>query len=358
MEEPGAQSGPSGLAKSRLVTIRRSTCGPLLESRAALSYKGFMFRLAHLSDIHLGPLPDVAYRDLASKRITGYVNWHRNRRRFLRDNVIDAIVADMKAAEPDHIAVTGDLVNLALDIEIDMARQWLELLGTAEDVSVVPGNHDAYVPGAFDKVCRSWGAWMTGDGAGPPVDRQTFPYLRVRGNVALIGVTSARATAPFMANGYFREAQSHRLANVLDATGKQGLFRIVMIHHPPVRGAVGPHKRLFGIRRFQKTVLEHGGELVLHGHSHLPSLFTIPGPDGRQVPVVGVAAAGQAPGGLKPAAQYNLIDIWGEKGNWAVRLTRRGLAGIAMPPVEILSADLIGQPPATLAADMPAAARS
>jgi 3',5'-cyclic AMP phosphodiesterase CpdA len=301
-----------------------------------------MFRLAHLSDVHLGPLPDVAYRDLVSKRITGYVNWHRNRRQFLHDNVIDSIVADMKAAAPDHIAVTGDLVNLALDIEIDMSRQWLELLGNGDVVSVVPGNHDAYVPGAFDKVCRAWGGWMTSDGASPPRDRHAFPYLKVRGNVALIGVTSARATAPFMATGYFREAQARRLARLLDATGRNGLFRVVMIHHPPIRNAVPQHKRLFGIGRFQKTVLRHGAELVLHGHSHLPSLYSIAGPHG-QVPVVGVAAAGQAPMGSKPAAQYNLLDISGERGDWRLRLTRRGLTGAAMPPSELLSMDLVGE---------------
>ncbi len=215
-----------------------------------------MFRLAHISDVHLGPLPDVPYRDLVSKRITGYVNWHRNRRQFLHDSVIDAIVGDINAAAPDHIAVTGDLVNLALDIEIDMARQWLELLGGPDRVSVVPGNHDAYVPGAFDKVCRAWGNWMTSDGANAPADRHAFPYLKVRGNIALIGVTSARATAPFMATGYFREQQARRLASMLDETGSRGLFRVVMIHHPPVRHAVGPHKRLFGIRRFQNTVLQ------------------------------------------------------------------------------------------------------
>ena len=57
------------------------------------------------------------------------------------------IVADIKASSPDHLAVTGDLVNLALDAEIEMARYWLETLGSPHDVSVVPGNHDAYVPG-------------------------------------------------------------------------------------------------------------------------------------------------------------------------------------------------------------------
>lgn len=301
-----------------------------------------MFRLAHISDLHLGPLPDVAYRDLVSKRAVGYVNWQRNRRKFLHDGIIDTIIADMKAQAPNHLAVTGDLVNLALDGEIEMAKLWLETLGSAQDVSVVPGNHDAYVPGAFDKICRSWGAWMTGDGLNAPSDRSAFPYLRVRGEVALIGVSSARASAPFMATGYFREDQSHRLGELLDHTGKRGLFRVVMIHHPPVRNAVAAHKRLFGIARFQKTVLRHGAELVLHGHSHLPSTFSIAGPNGP-VPVIGVAATGQAPGGRKPAAQYNLFDISGGPEEWHVQLTRRGLTGPTIPPQDIAVQQLSGQ---------------
>lgn len=301
-----------------------------------------MFRLAHLSDIHLGPmpeLPDIGYRHLVSKRVIGYVNWQRNRRRFLHDGVIGTIVGDMMASNPDHIAVTGDLVNIALDQEIELARLWLETLGDPRNVSVVPGNHDAYVPGALDRACRSWSPWMGADVEGS-VDRHGFPYLRVRGPLALIGATSARATAPFMANGFFRAGQAHRLAAMLDTAGKRGLFRVVLIHHPPVRNAVAQHKRLFGIGLFQQTIRRHGAELVLHGHSHVPSLYSIEGKGGAKVPVVGVAAAGQAAGEARPAAQFNLIDIEGEPGRWSVRLTRRGLTGPAAPPVEIEAVDL------------------
>jgi 3',5'-cyclic AMP phosphodiesterase CpdA len=301
-----------------------------------------MFRLAHVSDVHLGPLPDVTYRDLASKRMVGYVNWQRNRRHILQDGVLGSITSDIKAAGVDHLAVTGDLVNLALDGEIELAKLWLETLGPAEDVSVVPGNHDAYVPGAFDKVCRSWGAWMTGDGLSAPSDRHAFPYMRVRDKVALIGVSSARATAPFMANGFFREDQSHRLGTLLDKAAKQGLFRVVMIHHPPVRGAVAQHKRLFGIGNFQKTISRHGAELILHGHSHEPTLYSIGGKKHRPVPVVGVAAAGQSIGGSHPAAQWNLLEISGEPEAWSLRLIRRGLSGPTLPVGELSRVDLIG----------------
>ena len=282
-----------------------------------------MFRLAHFSDIHLGPLPELTYRQLISKRITGYINWHRNRRMTLNDDVIDHIVDDMLEQEPDHIARSGDLVNLALDTEIEVATAWLEDLGPPRDVSVVPGNHDAYVPGALDKVCRAWGPWMTGDGAAGPVTRNSFPFMRVRGPVAIIGLSSARATAPFMASGYFEDRQGAVLEHMLDEARTNGLFRVIMIHHPPVRGASPAHKRLYGIGRFQKLIASHGAELILHGHTHLPTLFEIEGRDHR-VPVVGVAAAGQTAGGKTPAAQYNLFTIEGEPSAWKVGLERRG----------------------------------
>lgn len=303
-----------------------------------------MFRLAHISDIHLGPLPDVTYRDLASKRMVGYVNWQRNRRHILHDSVLGHLVADIKAHQVDHLAVTGDLVNLALDAEIELAKLWLETLGPPANVSVVPGNHDAYVPGAFDKACRFWAAWMTGDGHSAPVDRHSFPYLRIREEVALIGVSSARATAPFMANGFFRDDQSHRLGALLDKTAAEGLFRVVMIHHPPVRGAVAQHKRLFGIGNFQKTILRHGAELVLHGHSHEPTLNWIRGKHDRWVPVVGVAAAGQSFGGSHPPGQWNLLEIAGGRDAWTLQLVRRGSAGPTIPVGELARVALIGTP--------------
>jgi len=284
-----------------------------------------MLRLAHLSDIHLGPLPDLAYRDLVSKRITGYINWRRNRRTNLHEGVIDTIVADMKAASPDHVIVSGDLMNLALDGEVELSRLWLETLGDPNEVSVVPGNHDAYVPGALDKACKAWAPWMHGDGMPAAAKRGTFPFLRVRGNVAIIGVSSARATAPFLASGFFGETQARRLGSILDAAGERGLCRTIVIHHPPVRGAAAAHKRLLGIGRFQKVLQRHGAELVLHGHTHLPTTYRLDGRDGP-VAVVGVAAAGQAPKGAKPAGQYNLIEIDGEAGSWRIALNRRGIS--------------------------------
>ncbi|MFB2550618.1 metallophosphoesterase family protein [Ensifer soli] len=278
-----------------------------------------MFKLAHISDIHLGPLPRLSFRELASKRITGFLNWHRNRRRHLFGDTLETLMEHIEAARPDHVALTGDLVNLASSREITTATEWLREAGPADWLSVVPGNHDAYVPGAYEKTTAAWYDYMRGD-LGPATwddDMHVFPYVRVRGPVALVGCSTALATPPFAASGYFGRRQARATVEMLRAAGEAGLFRVVMIHHPPIRGATAMHKRMIGIRRFAATVSAGGAELVLHGHTHLNTVHWLKGQTGR-VPVVGIASGSQSPGGQKPPSAYNLFHIDGAPGRWSL----------------------------------------
>jgi len=150
-----------------------------------------VFTLAHLSDPHLPPLPPARLRDLAGKRALGYLNWTRNRHKYHRREVLDALVADVQAQRPDHIAVTGDLVNLALNTEFAPAQAWLESVGTPEHVTVIPGNHDAYVRATQHRFADSFGDYLRGDAE---TDGASFPFLRRRGPLALIGMSSAVPT--------------------------------------------------------------------------------------------------------------------------------------------------------------------
>src|SRR5580704_3333994 len=116
------------------------------------------FTLAHLSDPHLPPLPSPRLSELMGKRAFGYLNWTRNRHRYHRRDVLDVLVSDLQAQVPDHIAITGDLVNLALEAEFAPARAWLEDIGSPERVTVVPGNHDAYVRATRHRFTEAWEA--------------------------------------------------------------------------------------------------------------------------------------------------------------------------------------------------------
>ena len=139
-----------------------------------------MFVLAHLSDPHLAPLPTPHPLELAGKRLSGFINWQYNRRHFHLVGVLDRIVADLKAQSPDHIAVTGDLINLSLAGEYAPARAWLERLGQPQQVTVVPGNHDTYVRSKAQHPQLKFGALA----------------LRTRGRRCLHGYTAVRRRLP------------------------------------------------------------------------------------------------------------------------------------------------------------------
>jgi 3',5'-cyclic AMP phosphodiesterase CpdA len=273
-----------------------------------------MFTLAHLSDWHLAAQPRLA--ELAGKRGLGLINWHRHRKNVHRPDVLDATVRDLKTCAFDHIAVTGDLVNFSLADEYKRARGWLETLGPPRDVTVVPGNHDVYVRGTEQSPAAFWGDYMRGDDG---VDR--FPFLRRRGDVVLIALSTALPTAPLLATGRLGTRQLARLLEALDQT--RGLFRIVLIHHPPVTPRKRFLRRLTDAPDLRGVLADKGAELLLHGHDHCRSVIWLDGPHGR-IPAVGVASASaRAPHGDENAAGYNLFRVGGETGKWSCEMIAR-----------------------------------
>jgi 3',5'-cyclic AMP phosphodiesterase CpdA len=105
--------------------------------RRAIALLALTFLLAHLSDPHVVPLPQLHVRDLAGKRLTGYVNWCRGRHAIHDMAMLETLAADLLASQPDHIALTGDLVNIGLRSEFVIARRFIERLGTPDMVSTM-----------------------------------------------------------------------------------------------------------------------------------------------------------------------------------------------------------------------------
>jgi 3',5'-cyclic AMP phosphodiesterase CpdA len=278
------------------------------------------FTLAHMSDLHLPPLPRPRLSELAGKRALGYLNWKRNRHRFHRREVLDVLVSDLLAQSPDHIAITGDLVNLALEAEFAQSRAWLESIGASDRVTVIPGNHDAYVRATQRRFVEVWGDYITGDDTADQA--ATFPAVRRRGPLALISVSSAVPTAPLMATGWLGHGQLDELAQVLSKLSFEQAFRILLIHHPLRSDAHA--KRLVDSSQLLALLRQHGVELVLHGHDHVHSTIWIDGPNGA-IPAIGVPSASALAHGRYPAAAYNLFSIRRDGGAWRCALTVRGI---------------------------------
>lgn len=279
-----------------------------------------MFTLAHLSDPHLAPLPRPNPFELLSKRGLGYINWLRKRRLIHRADILDAVVADVKSRAPDHVAVTGDLVNLSLANEFAPARAFLERLGSPENVTVIPGNHDTYVRTAIGFAQRGWDEYMRGDHG------EHFPFVRRRGPIALIGLSTSLPTLPLAATGRLHGDQLARLGEVLAALEREGAFRVVLIHHPPTEGA-NHFRRLTDAAEVREVLRKRGAELILHGHHHEASVVWLAGP-WSAIPCIGVPSASGAPDRRhdEPAG-YNIYEIEGTPAAWSCTMVSRGWHG-------------------------------
>ncbi len=293
--------------------------------------------LAHISDVHLGPITGFHPRYWNVKRGLGFLNWHRGRRFVHQKEIADRIAADALAQSPDHIAVTGDLANIGLPSEYDAAFSWLAGLGPPERVSVVPGNHDIYTARLHGSSClERWAPYMTSDAFGAGVrSAGAFPFVRRIGDVALIGLNSAVPTPPFVAAGRLGREQIDALASILDRLGKESLIRVVLIHHPPLPGQAPPRRALADAALLEETLVRAGAELVLHGHNHRDMLAW------RQwtrshIPVVGVASGSAGrPHKAEPVARYNLFRLSRKPGGVEIEWRVRGLAETGGEIVEL-----------------------
>jgi 3',5'-cyclic AMP phosphodiesterase CpdA len=282
------------------------------------------FTIAHLSDPHLGPTPFPRLRELRLKRFMGFVNWKRSRERSTDMAALARLIVDLKAQAPDHVAATGDVANIGLPAEHRRAADWLQALGDPADVSFTPGNHDAYARDSMPSLATAFAPWTAGD------DGSTgFPFLRERGEVALIGLSSALPTGPLMATGRLGRRQLEALADLLERTAARGLARVILIHHPPLARAGSPLRRLVDAPAFEAVVARFGAEAILHGHEHRTMVHFLASPaariEGGRIPVLGVPATAAAARAPSRRGAYHLVRLERAGANWRVTARARGL---------------------------------
>ena len=238
-------------------------------------------------------LPGFSPRYWNLKRAAGYYNWMRRRRLAYRRDVLDRIVADMSAQQPDHVVVTGDLANIGLPQEHINALAWLKTLGPPERVTVIPGNHDIYARIGRDPGTRRWAPYMASNAQGADFvrHRAEFPFVRVLGQVALVGVNSAVPTPPLMAWGRIGRDQLAALAETLASSWCVPVCSAscsFTTHRCLVRLRV--HAACWTQPHWKPSCPRHGAELVVHGHNHINMLAWGTGPSG-QFPIVGAPSA-------------------------------------------------------------------
>ncbi|HTR53534.1 MAG TPA: metallophosphoesterase [Kofleriaceae bacterium] len=294
-------------------------------------------RLAHCSDLHLLSHDGVRWIELANKRWIGAMNLLANRSRHHHVEAFEQMIDDLNAQGVEHVLCTGDVTNLALEQEFQFARARFDKLALGPaGVTVIPGNHDAYVAegvahfaaifAPYARTDPGW-EWPEDTRAGED-DDLGWPIVRVRGELALLGVSTSRATPWFTAYGRVGAGQLARLSRALTDERLRGKVRVVAIHHPPAGRRA--ESRIRGLRdheAFAAVIAAAGADLVVHGHEHRDMREELAGPTGP-VPVVGVASGTYDHHDPDRLARYRIYEISaGQLAHDSVRVWQRDRGG-------------------------------
>jgi 3',5'-cyclic AMP phosphodiesterase CpdA len=248
-----------------------------LPASTSTSHDGPM-RIAHFSDLHLLSLDGIPLRRFLNKRLTGWANLRLKRGHVHRASHVRAIAREIANAGVDHVVVTGDLTNLALEDEFELARDVLvEDLGIdPARVTVLPGNHDVYTRGSMtSRRFESYFAdWLESDLPELAVDTPggRFPVVKLRGAAAIVALSSAVPQLPFVAAGEIGRAQLDALAGVLAHPEVARRTLVLALHHPVLdRDRSRTRAAMEGLRdapELLALLMPVARGLVVHGHLH------------------------------------------------------------------------------------------
>jgi 3',5'-cyclic AMP phosphodiesterase CpdA len=271
-------------------------------------------KIAHFSDLHLLALDGVPVRRFLNKRLTGWINLRAKRGSVHRAAYVRAIAREIARLQVDHVVVTGDLTNLALEPEFELAREVLERdLGMDPSrVTVVPGNHDLYTRGALRtaRFERYFAPWLVSD-LPELATRSGFPVVKLRGPAAIIALSSAVPRPPLVAAGELGRMQLEALARALAHPAVARRTPVVALHHPAVDRWSRVKRHLEGLRD-APALLDRlrplASGLLLHGHLHRRIQRTVPGA-ARALVQVGATSASLHNDAADRMAGFNVYDI-------------------------------------------------
>jgi 3',5'-cyclic AMP phosphodiesterase CpdA len=199
--------------------------------------------------------------------------------------------------------VTGDLTNLSLSAEFARARLLIDrIAGGPARVTVIPGNHDAYTQAAVTqrRFERAFAPYLP--------DPPAWPMTRELGDVVLCALSTAVATPLGFASGRVGEEQRAKLEAALVLAERQRKFRLVALHHPPVRARGTELRQLSDRAAFAQTLHRYGCDLVIHGHDHRAQRHQLPGPRGP-IPIYGAPSVTYTDPRPDRAAAYNVYTV-------------------------------------------------
>ncbi len=234
-------------------------------------------RVAHISDLHVLDMAGVPFTRFLNKRATGWANLRLKREHKHKTAHVGELLREIRRMEIDHVVITGDLTNLALETEFVAVKRLFEReLGLSPaEVSVVPGNHDLYTRGSLvaRRFVTYFSDYVVSDlpELAHALPLGPFPFVRLRGPIALIGLSSAVPRLPLVAAGVLGRGQREALARVLAHEEVRRRTPVLLLHHPPhhpERLAKAIVEGLHDAAPLVRGLALDRPAYLLHGHLH------------------------------------------------------------------------------------------
>ncbi|WP_437899765.1 metallophosphoesterase family protein [Sorangium sp. So ce124] len=222
-----------------------------------------MTTIAHLTDFHLLEADHDRRRGAERWRLR-YLSFGRpidaaqRRRRTL------AALVEAWRTGADHLVLTGDLTEDGTPAQFEVLAAVLAESGwDPARVTLVPGNHDAYTEGAWERALAGC----------------LRPFAATSGQataVALPGAVVAAVSTAMMqpvtrSAGAIAARELSWIASLAAETRRSGDALVLAQHHPPLRHPIGAMQWLDGLinsAELMALLHEHDHLHVIHGHTH------------------------------------------------------------------------------------------
>lgn len=232
-----------------------------------------MTRIAHLSDLHL--LEDShRERDAAGRLRLSFLSFGRPLDAEARRQRLERALAAYRTSRAEHLILTGDLTEDGREAQFETLAS--VLLGSGIDpreVTLVPGNHDAYQrPTAFAEALLGPLAAFAGT--------STVGIVTELDDVAIVPISTAIFQPITRSAGEIAREQLEHIDQVGRALTTSRRAIAVAQHHQPYGYAVRAFNWVDGLQNHASAMglLQRRRELhVLHGHRHRQSDRSVQG---------------------------------------------------------------------------------
>ncbi len=256
--------------------------------------------LVHISDLHIHQFSWRPWH-YANKRLLGEANWWLRRGRQFPRSRQRTLVTQLQALDWDYLLCSGDVTQLSLKPEFELASLLLAPLLEKGQVFVLPGNHDRYVKSDnhFEKYFGKYAP-----------KSHNLLWRRLSSHWWLLAWDSAKPAPWFKASGLVPSETLAESSRQLATLPKQG--RVILANHYPLFFHP-PHyyKKRRDLENHQEVcdwVLKHSPPIALYLHGHIHSNWQYQPPEAKgKLMVVNSASSTQKPKTGQKSAFHRLI---------------------------------------------------